>query len=185
MAAHPDRTGGIGFVSDVQTRFGLVILAYGVTNVASTIAYKLAFENATFALPPVWGPLVGFVLGAPLLFTIPLFMFTKQLYRTKKRALDRYHEKAVEHTIAFERKWLHLRATDKHVTTGEADLVGLNNLTAVYDHIHKMRVVPFDLRSFLELTMQTLGSLFPLLPYLGIPEPNLKMLEVLYKTMTH
>ena len=34
VAADPDRTGGIGFVSDVQTRFGLVILAYGVTNVA-------------------------------------------------------------------------------------------------------------------------------------------------------
>jgi hypothetical protein len=185
VAAHPDRTGGIGFVSDVQTRFGLVILAYGVTNVASTIAYKLAFENATFALAPVWGPLVGFVLGAPLLFTVPLFMFTKQLYRAKKRALDRYHKKAIEHAIAFERKWLRPRATDKHDTAGEADLVGLNNLTAVYAHIHKMRVVPFDLRSFLELTMQTVGSLFPLLPYLGIPEPSLKMLEGLYKTMTH
>lgn len=185
VAAHPDRTGGIGFVSDVQTRFGLVILAYGVTNVASTIAYKLAFENATFALAPVWGPLVGFVLGAPLLFTVPLFMFTKQLYRAKKRALDRYHKKAIEHAIAFERKWLRPRATDKHDAAGEADLVGLNNLTAVYAHIHKMRVVPFDLRSFLELTMQTVGSLFPLLPYLGIPEPSLKMLEGLYKTMTH
>ena len=38
VASHPDRTGGIAFLSDVQTRFGLVILAYGVTNVASTIA---------------------------------------------------------------------------------------------------------------------------------------------------
>jgi hypothetical protein len=69
--------------------------------------------------------------------------------------------------IAFERKWLRRRATDKHGTAGEPDLIGLNNLTAVYDHIHKMRVIPFDLRSFLELTMQTVGSLLPLLPYLG------------------
>jgi hypothetical protein len=80
---------------------------------------------------------------------------------------------------------LRRRATDKHGTAGEPDLIGLNNLTAVYDHIHKMRVIPFDLRSFLELTMQTVGSLLPLLPYLGIPEPSLKMLEGLYKTMTH
>lgn len=184
VPAHPDRTGGIGFVSDVQTRFGLVILAYGVTNVASTIAYKLAFENATFALAPVWGPLVGFVLGAPLLFTVPLFMFTKQLYRTKKRALDRCHKNAIDQAIAFERQWLRPRATGKRDITGGADLLGFNNLTAVYAHIDKMRVVPFDLRSFLELTMQTVGSLLPLLPYLDIPEPGVKVLEGLFKTMS-
>ena len=69
LASHPDRTGGIGFLSDVQTRFGLVILAYGITNVASTIAYKMAFEGATLGDHSVWGPLVGFVISAPLLFT--------------------------------------------------------------------------------------------------------------------
>ena len=61
----------------------------------------------------------------------------------------------------------------------------MNNLNAVYDHIRKMRVVPIDARSFLELTMQTAGSLPPILPYLGIPEPNLKMLESLYKALPH
>ena len=69
------------------------------------------------------------------------------------------------------------------MTSLEAELIGLNNLNAVYDHIRKMRVVPFDARSFLELTMQTVGSLLPILPYLGIPEPNLKMLESLYKAL--
>ena len=183
LASHPDRTGGIGFLSDVQTRFGLVILAYGITNVASTIAYKMAFEGATLADHSVWGPLVGFVIGAPLLFTIPLFMFTKQLHRAKKRAVERYHRRAIERAIAFEQKWLERRSHGKHDAPGEAELIGLSNLNAVYDHIRKMRVVPFDARSFLELTMQTVGSLLPILPYLGIPEPNLKMLESLYKAI--
>jgi hypothetical protein len=185
LASHPDRTGGIGFLSDVQTRFGLVILAYGITNVASTIAYKMAFEGATLAEHSVWGPLVGFVIGAPLLFTVPLFMFTKQLHRAKKRAVDRYHRRAIERVIAFEQKWLEPRSHGKYDASGEAELIGLNNLNTLYDHIRKMRVVPFDARSFLELTMQTVGSLLPILPYLGIPEPNLKMLESLYKALPH
>jgi hypothetical protein len=183
IASHPDRTGGIGFLSDVQSRFGLAILAYGVTNVAATVAYKVAFEGATLALQSVWGPLVGFVIGAPLLFTLPLFMFTKQLPRTKKRALDRYHRKAVGYAIAFERKWLHAPSGGQDEALGEARLVGLNTLNAVYDHVYRMRVVPFDARSFLELTAQTLGSLVPLLPYLGVSEPNLKLMEGVFKVM--
>lgn len=185
VASHPDRTGGIGFLSDVQTRFGIVILAYGITNVASTVAYKIAFEGATLELHSVWGPLVGFVVGAPLLFTLPLFMFTRQLYRVKRRALERFHEKAVEHALAFEQRWLRSRATDKSVRSGETDLLALNNLNAVYEHIHKIRVVPFDMRSFLELMMQTLGSLLPLFPYLQASEPVLKVMEGLVKAVGH
>ncbi len=185
LASHPDRTGGIGFLSDVQTRFGLVIFAYGITNVASTIAYKMAFEGATLAHHSVWGPLVGFVIGAPLLFTIPLLMFTRPLHRAKKRAVERYHKRAIERALAFEQKWLEPRSHGRYEPVGDAELIGLSNLNAVYDHIRKMRVVPIDVRSFLELTMQTAGSLAPLLPYLDIPEPNLKMLESLYKALTH
>jgi hypothetical protein len=39
VASHPDKTGGIGFLSDAQTKFGIVILAYGFSNVAPTIGY--------------------------------------------------------------------------------------------------------------------------------------------------
>jgi hypothetical protein len=66
---------------------------------------------------------------------------------------------------------------------GEARLLGLNNLNAVYDHIYGMRVVPFDTRSLLELMAQTLGSLAPLLPYLGVSETNLKLMEGVFKVM--
>ena len=120
----PHRTGGIGFLSDVQTRFGLVIFAYGITNVASTIAYKMVFEGATLADHSVWGPFVGFVISAPILFTIPLFMFTKQLHRAKKRAVERYNRRVFERAIAFEQKWLEPRSHEKYDTFLEAELIG-------------------------------------------------------------
>ena len=124
------------------------------------------------------------MIGAPLVFTLPLFMFTRQLYRVKRRALDRYHEKAVEYALAFEQKWLRSRATDKSAGMGET-YPSLNNLNAVYEHIHKIRVVPFDMRSFVELMMQTLGSLLPLFPYLEVSEPILKLMQRLVKAVGH
>src|SRR5882757_5843072 len=78
---HPDLTGGIGFVSETQGRFALFILAYCISNIAATVGYEIAVLNYDFATLPVWGPVVGFAIGAPLLFTLPLFMFTKQLFR--------------------------------------------------------------------------------------------------------
>lgn len=86
VASHPDRTGGIGFISRAQAKYAIVIFAYGVSNIAAVVAYKVGVEGASLTLLPVWFPIVGFVVGAPLLFTAPLFMFTKQLHRTKKRA---------------------------------------------------------------------------------------------------
>lgn len=178
VASHPDKTGGIGFLSDAQTKFGIVILAYGFSNVAPTIGYKLVLEGATMSVVAVWGIAVGFVIGAPLLFTIPLFMFTKQLYQAKSRGLEAFQERSMERAKAFEDKWLKACSSGNYELMSGSDLAGLNALNQVYDHIHKMRVVPFDLRSFSELVGSALGPMVPLLPYIvNLPEPWLKALE--------
>lgn len=178
VASHPDRTGGIGFLSDAQTKFGLVILAYGCSNVGPTIGYKLILEGATISVVAVWGIAVGFVIGAPLLFTTPLLMFTKQLYQAKSRALEAFQERSMDRAKAFEEKWLTACSSGNYELMSGSDLAGLNALNQVYDHIHKMRVVPFDLRSFSELVGAALGPMVPLLPYIvDLPEPWLKALE--------
>jgi hypothetical protein len=173
MPSHPDATGGLGFISDVQTKFGLAILAYGISNIASTIAYKVSIEHAPWSLHSVWGPLLGFVLGAPLLFTLPLFMFTKQLYRVKKRAREELYERLGQRSRAFEAAWQNAEPG----TSISPALVEWQQLRGLYDHVEKMRIVPFDWRSFAELLGQTLGALIPLLGYLNLPKPILGLLE--------
>lgn len=173
VATHPDATGGIGFLSDVQSKFGLVILAYGISNVAATVGYKVSVEGASWSLPSVWGPLVGFVIGAPLLFTAPLFMFTKQLYRAKRQARSRLFEEGTVRARAFEARWTTAMPSENLNT----ELAGWHQLRNLHEHIEKMRVVPFDLRSFGELLGQTLGALLPLVGYLNIPEPVVKAIE--------
>lgn len=176
VASHPDRTGGIGFLSEAQTKFVWVILAYGISNIASTIGYKLSFEGAQ--MDAVWGPIVSFVVGAPLLFTVPLFMFTRQLCEAKTRAIKLFQARFMERALAFEEKWLQACSSGKYDLMGGSDLAGLNALDMVYDRLRKMRVVPFDMRSFSELVGSALGPMIPLLPYLiDVPEPWFKAFE--------
>ena len=178
VASHPDRTGGIGFLTEAQTKYGWVILAYGISNIASTIGYKLSFEGAHMSVVAVWGPIVSFVVGAPLLFTVPLFMFTRQLYEAKTRAMELFQERSMERALAFEQKCLQACLSGKYDLMGGSDLAGLNTLNIVYDRLRKMRVVPFDARSFTELVSSALGPMIPLLPYLiDVPEPWFKALE--------
>ena len=90
---HADLTGGIGFISEAQSRFAVFILGYGISNVAASVGYEITILHYDFTTLPVWGPLVGFSIGAPLLFTLPLFMFTRQLFRAKRRALAIYRRR--------------------------------------------------------------------------------------------
>jgi hypothetical protein len=171
--AHPDATGGIGFISDVQSKFGFVILAYGISNIASSVAYEIGVEHASWSLYTVWCPLLIFVVASPALFTLPLFMFTKQLYRAKKRVREELYEKAGERARAFESAW---RGAEPGVTL-QNELFAWQQLRHLFEHVEEMRIVPFDLRSLSELLGQTLGSLVPLLAYLNLPEWITKLLE--------
>jgi hypothetical protein len=163
--AHPDLTGGIGFLSEAQGRFALFILAYGISNVAAPVGYQIAVQNYDLSIPPVWGPLVGFAIGAPLLFTLPLFLFTKQLYRNKRRALAAYRERAMAQSRIVEARLL-FGDPQQPVQEEIRQLAEQSLLGSMFTRIEHMRVVPFDLRSLGQLMGSTLGALATLLPLL-------------------
>ena len=174
-ATHPDRTGGIGFVSTVQGKFSLVILAYGISNVAATVGYKMAVEGATLDMPPVYGPLVGFAVIAPVLFTAPLLRFTGQLRVAKERALRRYRELAMDHVRRTESLLTRdSRANAGALKTAFADMGGIWKM---FEQTHAMRVVPFDWQSFGQLLGSTFGSLSTVIPMLKGAESLQKWFE--------
>lgn len=183
VASHPDKTGGIGFLSEVQAKFALVILAGGISGVVATVGYKIAVEHAPVNLPPVWGLVVGFAIFAPILFLAPLLLFTKQLNRTKKRALAAFREKAMVNARRVEDKWLHTNYNEETEAGLRTELNQLNLLSGFFERIHGMRVVPFDLRSAGQLIGSALGPIIPLIPYFfEWPEgPWKEVLEALAK----
>jgi hypothetical protein len=185
-ASHPDRTGGIGFVSTVQARFSLVILAYGISNVAATVGYKVAVEGASLDLPPVWGPIIGFAIGAPLLFTLPLLLFTRQLRQAKERAMRRYRDMAMDQVRATE-ELLARRESRERTSDLRSAFVEAGGVWKMFEQTQAMRVVPFDLRSVAQLIGSTMGSLATLLPLLNMGGTLPKWLEFVarfFQTMT-
>jgi hypothetical protein len=125
---------------------------------------------------------VLFTFGAPLLFTLPLFMFTKQLFRTKKRALAAYRERVTEHSRLVEERWLY---GDRSNSAQDEirDLAEQSTLGAMFERIEHMRVVPFDLRSFVQLVGSTLGAMATLLPLLHAKGEVAAVLEAISKML--
>ena len=148
------------------------------------MGYEIAVQNYDFTIMPVWGPVVGFIVGAPLLFTLPLFMFTKQLFRTRKRALAAYRERVTEHSRLVETRWLF---GDRTQSSQEEirDLAEQSTLGTMFARIERMRVVPFDLRSFGQLVGSTLGAMATLLPLLHTKGETAAIVEAVGKLLGH
>jgi hypothetical protein len=186
VASHPDHTGGIAFLSEVQAKFAIIILAFGISNVVATIGYKLEIEHAPITLPAVWGPMVGFTIGAPLLFLCPLLLFTRQLRQTKNLALAKFREKAMLSAKWVEEEWLHAPPTQERDALARNEMSQLNLLTGFYERIRGMRVVPFDLRSAGQLIGSAIGPMVPLIPYfVQLPKEWQAVLEALTKWLPH
>ncbi len=179
IASHPDLTGGLGFVSEAQKGFAIVIFAFGVGVIAPLVGFKLEIEHASLLSFSTGGPLFGFILGAPLFFLLPLLMFTKQLDRTKKKAVAAYQDRATEAATYFEKRWLNTPHSEESEALFGNYLQGMKNLNLAFEHIKKMRVIPFDLHSFGQLIGSTTGSLLPFLhKIVDLPEPFVKLIEI-------
>jgi hypothetical protein len=164
VATHPDRVGGIGFVSKVQGHFAWVLFAYGISNVAATVGYEIAIEGVDMWIPPVWGPVLGFVVVGPSLFLAPLLMFTRQLRRTKRRALRLYRERVMEQVRLYEAEVLPRSAAARAEVASLVDVQAMNQFSQLFERVESMRVVPFDFRSMGQLFASTLGTVASILP---------------------
>lgn len=183
---HADLTGGIGFVSNAQSQFAIFILAYGISNITATVGYEITILHYDLSTMPVWGPLLGFTIGAPLLFTLPLFMFTKQLHRSKQRALAVYRQRVTEHSRQVEAHWLmKSRRSEQSAPDEIRELTELSTLGTMFTRIEGMRVVPFDLRSFGQLMGSSLGSVATLLPILHVNGNVTGVFDALGKFLGH
>jgi len=182
---HADMTGGIGFVSGAQSQFAIFILAYGISNIAATVGYEITILHYDLSTMPVWGPLLGFTIGAPLLFLLPLFMFTKQLYRSKRRALAVYRQRVTEHSRRVEARWRMNAQLAQSAPDEIRELAELSTLGTMFTRIEGMRVVPFDLRSFGQLMGSSLGSVATLLPILHVNGNVTDFFDALGKLIGH
>lgn len=173
MPTHPDRCGGLGFLSAVCQALSPVLLAQGAL-LAGAMADRIFFAGGT--LPEFKLELVGLV--ALMVFAIfgPLLVFAPKLAAAKRIALRDYGNLAQRYAREFDRKWIHGGAPADEPLLGSADIQSLADLGNTYGAVKEMKLTPFNLKTVLQLAVVTLLPVAPLLLTIMPMEELLKRL---------
>jgi hypothetical protein len=164
---HPDQVGGLAFLGDIQGLFGILIFAVGLVVATDWINQFLIVRVPGWSLFLNVG---AFVLFAPLVFLVPLLMFTKKLYMAKAVGLARYEVLLTRFIHAFEETHLEARANTSALLEETADLADLSCIETLYSNVSKMHIVPFDLISLSRLLGAAVAPMTPLLAQLIPPQ---------------
>lgn len=159
LPAHPDRSGGIGFLGRSSYAFAPILFAQG-TLLAGLIASRIFYQGQTLmsfrvSIITIAGFFVLTILG-------PLTIFTPQLSRTRHIGLREYGTLATTYADDFDEKWI--RGGPNGELLGTPDLQSLADLANSYAVVSEMRLVPFALKDVTRLAVATVLPVLPLLP---------------------
>jgi hypothetical protein len=159
VPTHPDRCGGLGFLTLIGHAFAPLLLAQGAL-MAGMISSRIFFAGAT--LPQFKLDLIGLV--AVMVFAIlgPLLVFGPQLEAAKRAGLREYGTLAQRYVRAFDQKWLRGGAPADEPLIGSADIQSLADLGNSFEVVKGMRFVPFTLQTVVQLAVVTLLPVLPL-----------------------
>ena len=126
LPAHPDRVGGLGFVSNAVFAFAPVAAAHGAL-LAGLLATRIFFAGAALL---DFKAEIGVVVVFMLCLTLgPPLVFAPQLARTKRMGTIRYGTLAERYVRAFDTKWLDGGAAADEQLVGSADIQSLADLS--------------------------------------------------------
>jgi hypothetical protein len=159
-ALHPDRAGGLAFLSGSVFAFAPVLLAHTI-GLAGILGGKIWHEGAT--LPQFKLEIAAWMVFLILLVLAPLFFFVTQLADAKLVGLREYGIVASRYVAEFRRKWIEGHSAEDEALVGTADIQSLADLSNSFDVVREMRLVPFGRATVLRLALLTVLPLLPLL----------------------
>ncbi len=153
--AHPDLVGGLGFLEQAAISFLCLQVATG-TVVAGRLAAKLL---------PVRQEIAGFTVITLAMVLGPLALFSRQLFRAKRRGELTYGELASRHNRLFGRRWF---GPESPELLGDPSFSSLADLSSSYGSISRMRPLPIGRLSLVLLLVVCLAPAVPAL-LAGVP----------------
>ena len=159
IPTHPDRVGGLGFLSNSVYAFALLALAHG-TLLAGVLANRIFFLGA--ALPQYKAEIGVLVIFVLCLIIGPLLVFAPQLARTKRTGLREYGTLAEHYVRQFDAKWLRGGAPANEPFVGSGDIQSLADLANGYEVVRTMRLAPVTRETILQIVVATLAPVVPL-----------------------
>jgi hypothetical protein len=158
--AHPDKAGGLGFLSESLTAFLPIALAHGVL-MAGMLTNRILYAHAK--LTDFEWEVVGGAVLMLLLFASPLTVFSLRLARVKREGLRRYGALANAYVREFRAKWLESEAPPDEPLIGSSDIQSLADLGNSYSAAEQMRFAPIRLTTTIRFVIAFLAPIAPLL----------------------
>jgi AcrR family transcriptional regulator len=159
VPTHPDRMGGLGFISNTVYALTLLAVAHG-TLLAGLLANRIFFLGAT--LPEYKREIAVMVIFMLGLILGPLLVFAPQLAQAKRTGLREYGTLAQRYVRGFDEKWLRGGAPPDESFVGSGDIQSLADLGNSFEVVRTMRIAPFTRQSIIQLAAATLAPIVPL-----------------------
>ncbi len=173
LPAHPDRLGGLGFLSNTVYAFGLLLAAHGAL-LAGQLANRILYLQAT--LPDFKVEIATLVVFLVCVVVGPLLAFTPQLARAKRTGNLEYGTLAERYVRVFDAKWLRGEAPAKEEFIGSSDIQSLADLGNSLQVVRDMRIIPITRDGIVRLVAAILIPVAPLALTMMPLEQLIKML---------
>ena len=160
LPIHPDRVGGLGFLSNTAYAFVPLALAHGAV-LSGQIANRIFHLGAELLAFKIEIALV--VCFVQVLVFAPLLLFSLQLAQAKRVGLREYGTLAARYIRDFDSKWLRGNTPVKEPLVGSADVQSLADMGNSFEGVRKMRAAPVTRDAIVELAAATAVPLAPLL----------------------
>ncbi|MFT0173678.1 hypothetical protein ACLKMY_32550 [Paraburkholderia mimosarum] len=159
LPTHPDRVGGLGFLSNTVYAFMTLLAAHGAM-LAAQFANRIFFAGAALTeFKAETGAMVVFLLC--LVFG-PLLVFAPQLAQAKRTGLSEYGMLAERYVREFDTKWLRGGSPDGEPLVGSGDIQSLADLANSFDVVRTMRIAPITRDAVIRLAAAVLIPILPL-----------------------
>jgi len=160
VPTHPDRVGGLGFLSNTVFAFTLLAVAHGAL-VAGQLANRIFYLGA--ALPDYKIEVAVMVIFLLCVVLGPLLVFAPQLAQAKRIGLREYGTLAERYVREFDGKWLRGGAAADEPLVGSADIQSLADLGNSFEVVRTMQIAPITKDAIFRLVGATLLPVVPLL----------------------
>ena len=159
VPTHPDRVGGLGFLSLSTFAFTPLAVAHGAL-VSAWIANRLFLHQGGLLDYKV--QILAVVVLVVILVFGPLLFLTPQLSRTWRRGVYDYGPLAERYAHEFEEKWVRPTHDPMEPLLGHRDIRSLADMLRVYDVARSMRFSLLTREAVIQLLVATLLPLAPL-----------------------
>jgi hypothetical protein len=177
VASHPDRTGGLAFLSTSLRGFRFVAGALGAI-VAGMIMNSVIHRGA--ALTEFYERIIVLVIVVVVCTAGPLLVFVGVLRVARRRGMFQYGSLAGGVGREFEQKWISTPGSLDEGVLQIQDFSATTDLYQVVENVYAMKDLPFDLK---QLSYVVVATLLPFVPVVLMSIPIKVVVEELARLL--